>query len=50
MAKSTCGWREDTTMSKGINLRAVLAAYNLPESLKSAFAVLVQRPINILNN
>ncbi|GAB7546910.1 integrase domain-containing protein [Cupriavidus sp. 8B] len=27
-------------MSKGINLRAVLAAYNLPESLKSAFAVL----------
>lgn len=27
-------------MSKGINLRAVLAAYSLPESFKAAFAVL----------
>jgi len=36
-----------TTMSKGINLRAVLAAYNLPENFKAAFAVLAAQHLHL---
>ncbi|CAG9180312.1 hypothetical protein LMG23992_04210 [Cupriavidus laharis] len=34
-------------MSKGINLRAVLAAYNLPENFKAAFAVLALEHLHL---
>ncbi len=34
-------------MSKGINLRAVLAAYNLPDNFKAAFAVLAAQHLHL---
>lgn len=34
-------------MSKGINLRAVLAAYNLPENVKAGFAVLAAQHLHL---
>ncbi|KAI3611776.1 Phage integrase, N-terminal SAM-like (plasmid) [Cupriavidus necator H850] len=34
-------------MSKGINLRAVLAAYNLPENFKAAFAVMAVQHLHL---